>query len=410
MMNKKVLAAALASLCVSGTALAVEIAPGGKGDLLVAPVFMTGGGWTTELKVINTNTVDSAVAKVVFHGPVNSEELLDFLVFLSPGDVWTATVRMNADGTVGVQSSDDSSLVVPSQANGCPSATASSVGFDPNVARFTVPHTTGYVKVFQTRMMRNLGAAPVPKSALLAAYAAACSANTPFGAADTDNVLTGSVKLAHPGSGNQLSLPMLAFANYDNLAYHTVGALTSFANNPSLTNKAQLEDAMWARDWAIPFNNGANQLSFATVTFPTKETYNLSAGTQYSPFPGAPTVTYEVRNEAEERLGTVGCAFSPCPPGTNLTLPNELNIVAISNGGNVANSTAAQIFTQAYNKGWVRAQIQSEPSTVRSNLNYNNFGMNGAPAIVTYINWDHNGGSLQGSWMYAPSTFTPGAY
>ena len=98
-MKKKFLAAAIGAMLIGGSAMAVEVAHGGKGDLLIAPMVMTGGGWTSEMKVVNTSTVDSAVAKVVFHAPDNSAELLDFLIFLSPGDVWVGTLSSNGTTT-----------------------------------------------------------------------------------------------------------------------------------------------------------------------------------------------------------------------------------------------------------------------------------------------------------------------
>lgn len=96
-MVKKSLAVALGAMLVAGSAAAVEVNPGAKGDLLIAPLFMTKGGWQSEFKVINTSVTDSAVAKVVFHAPGRSDEVLDFLIFLSPGDVWTGSVVENAD-------------------------------------------------------------------------------------------------------------------------------------------------------------------------------------------------------------------------------------------------------------------------------------------------------------------------
>jgi len=407
-MLKKSLAAALGAMLMAGTVGAVEVAQGGKGDLLIAPMFMTGGGWTSELKVINTNTVDSAVAKVVFHGPVQSEEVLDFLIYLSPGDVWTGTVMQNADGSIGVSSADPSSILSTNLASQCPSTNGTS-GLDPAVAKFTTPHTTGYATVTQARMLRGLGAAPVAKARVLAAYSAACVDNTAITAADTDNVLTGTVTLANPQNGNKLSLAMTALANYDNLEYLKVGALTSFFATAANTSKKQVEDALWASNFAVPFNNAAGNMSFATVTFPTKETYSGSQGTQYTPFPGPVTVSYSVRNEEEETLGVVGCRVSPCAITPANSLPNELNIIAFVPGGSIAGSNAGQVFTQTFTKGWTNIDIAPEPSDTRSNVNYNNLNQNGAPALVTYIQWDSTGGSLQGTWQYAAKTYTPGA-
>ena len=418
-MMKKSLAAAVGAMLMAGSAAAVEVSHGGKGDLLIAPLFMTGGGWRTELKVINTNTVDSAVAKVVFHAPGRSEEVLDFLIFLSPGDVWVGTIQQNADGSVGVSSTDPSSITVALQANGCPSATGTS-GFDPTQARFTIPVTTGYVNIFETRMIRGLGNAPVAKSAILSAYAAACTAQTLITAADTDNVLVGVTRLFNPTNGNNMSLGMTTLKDYNNTTYHSVGALTGFFNNGALTTKQQVEDALWGSNYVIPYNNAAGQFAFGVVTFPTKETFAASLNSQYAPFfpvvndavndvGTAVPVTYSVRDEEENVLGTVGCVFSPCAPASIVSLPREVNVVAIATGGSIAGSTATQVNTQTFTKGWMNVAITTDVSDTRSVANYNNFGAAGSPAIVTYINWDTTMGNLQGTWQYAPRTYNPAA-
>ncbi len=427
-MMKKSLAAVLGALLMAGAANAqVQVAPGGKGDVLIAPLFMTGGGWSTELKVINTNLVDSAVAKVVFHAPGRSEEVLDFLIFLSPGDVWTGNIVTNADGSVGVQSDDPSSLVV-NLAGGCPSATAASVGFVPTVARFTRPLTTGYVTVFETRMHRqgtapNLGAAPVAKAAILAAYSAACNAGTPITADLTDNVLVGISTLRNPTNGNVLQQDMMALQDYNNTTYHSVGALTGFFNNAALSTKQQVEDALWSSAFTIPFNVTPGNFTFGVVTFPTKETYALSANSQYTPFFPAVNdavndigtqvpVTFEVRDEEENRLGIVGCQFSPCPVVPGNTLPREVNIIQMV-AGTAANTGVApnplQVGTAAFTRGWVNLSIAAVPSTVRSAVNYNNFGIAGAPAVVSYIQWNINGNQLQGNLAYAAKSQSPAA-
>ena len=111
-MFKKRVVAALSAALLAGSAAAVELSTGEKGEVLIAPMIMAAGGWESELRVTNTDTLNSAVVKVVFHEPGRSAEVLDFFIFLSPGDVWRGTAVKNADGTIGVNSTDGSSLMV----------------------------------------------------------------------------------------------------------------------------------------------------------------------------------------------------------------------------------------------------------------------------------------------------------
>lgn len=410
-MKKKFLAAAIGAMLIGGSAMAVEVAHGGKGDLLIAPMVMTGGGWTSELKVVNTNTVDSAVAKVVFHAPDNSAELLDFLIFLSPGDVWVGTLTSDGTSTT-LTSTDDSSLTF-SESAGCPNATGT-VGIRAN---FSVPYTMAYVNIFESRMIRGLptvagttGSPVVTKAAILAKYSADCLAGVFIPPTLTDNVLTGFVKLSNPLNGNVLSLPMTTLANYDNNSHLSVGRFTGFNSNPA-TTKRQVEDAIWSSDFVVPYNNAAGQFTFGTVTFPTKEAFlGTATQSQYSPFPGSPIVGFSVRDEAENLLTRVltGCNFSPCPiiPTTTNAFNNELNVFQIATGAGATSS--ATVFTEGFTKGWVNVSIAPEASEVSGRTGVNLVGgAIGAPALTTFIQWNFVNNSLQGAWSYAPSTFSP---
>lgn len=86
----------------------VRLAPSGNGDFLIYPFYVVmDGGWKTRITVINTSSTFSTVAKVVFRSKVYSEELLDFYIYLTPNDVWEATI-MKEGANVIVHSEDDS--------------------------------------------------------------------------------------------------------------------------------------------------------------------------------------------------------------------------------------------------------------------------------------------------------------
>ena len=81
-MFKKRVVAALSAALLAGSAAAVELGAGQKGEVLIAPMIMAAGGWESELRVVNTDVLNSAVVKVVFHEPARSAEVLDFLLHL----------------------------------------------------------------------------------------------------------------------------------------------------------------------------------------------------------------------------------------------------------------------------------------------------------------------------------------
>ena len=82
----------------TSTATALELAEGGVGHALVVPYFNAQNGNMTVLHVVNTDTANGKAVKVRFRGAANSDDILDFQVFMSPGDVWTGAVTAGADG------------------------------------------------------------------------------------------------------------------------------------------------------------------------------------------------------------------------------------------------------------------------------------------------------------------------
>lgn len=90
----------------------VKLAPENKGDLLFYPFYVAAdGGWETKLWVINTSTTYSVVAKLVIRSWDKSWELLDFLIYLSPADVWNGILRYDALLGPVIYSTDGSVLV-----------------------------------------------------------------------------------------------------------------------------------------------------------------------------------------------------------------------------------------------------------------------------------------------------------
>jgi len=99
-MNRKNLTAAvLAGLAgvagIVGSAQAVNINPDGLGEVLIYPYYTTNGGNATVLSVVNTTDHAKAV-KVRFKEGANSREVLDFNLYMSAWDVWTAAIVDNA--------------------------------------------------------------------------------------------------------------------------------------------------------------------------------------------------------------------------------------------------------------------------------------------------------------------------
>ena len=85
----------------------LELSEGGVGHALVVPYFNAQNGNMTVLHVVNTDVVNGKAVKVRFRGAANSDDILDFQVFMSPGDVWTAAVTAGADGVAQLVTADN---------------------------------------------------------------------------------------------------------------------------------------------------------------------------------------------------------------------------------------------------------------------------------------------------------------
>ncbi len=130
--KKKSLYAALASvgaLGVVGTAQAANVNPDGLGQVLIYPYYTvnskSSAPYNSLLSVVNT-TASAKAVKVRFIEGRNSAEVLDFNLFLSAKDVWTAAVipmpvvspSTGVDSGAGVFTTDKSCTIptVPSTA------------------------------------------------------------------------------------------------------------------------------------------------------------------------------------------------------------------------------------------------------------------------------------------------------
>jgi len=107
--------AASANVIPNGSAGTVELNPRGLGHQLVFPYFTTQGSNNTLVNIVNTDTVNGKAVKVRFRGAGNSDDLFDFQVLMSPGDVWTASLAQDAAGVTKLTTTDNT-CVIPSKA------------------------------------------------------------------------------------------------------------------------------------------------------------------------------------------------------------------------------------------------------------------------------------------------------
>ena len=101
------------------TSQAVNLADDGLGEVALYQYYTARAGWQTFFRIINTSD-DMVPVKVRFRRAADSEDVLDFVVALSPRDMWVAWTDSNVDGngTPGLITWDTSCLApAPSPGN-----------------------------------------------------------------------------------------------------------------------------------------------------------------------------------------------------------------------------------------------------------------------------------------------------
>jgi len=90
---------------------AVNVNPDGLGQVLLYPYYTARGGNDTLISIVNTTDETKAV-KVRFIEALNSREVLDFNLYMSPYDVWVASVTAD-DGGGAKMRTQDTTCTVP---------------------------------------------------------------------------------------------------------------------------------------------------------------------------------------------------------------------------------------------------------------------------------------------------------
>ncbi len=127
-------AAPTAAVLGASDATSFALSEGGTGHNLVVPYFSAQNGNMTVLHLVNTDTQNGKAVKVRFRGAANSDDLMDFQVFLSPQDVFTAAVTQGANGVLQLASSDNTCTLprlnsAPNQATPDGAKAANAVGY-----------------------------------------------------------------------------------------------------------------------------------------------------------------------------------------------------------------------------------------------------------------------------------------
>ena len=298
-LRKKTLALAVAAAATLGGGISAAqaqeaVSADGYGEVALYPYFTVRDGWRTFIHVTNTSA-RTVAAKVRFHAAKGSEDILDFLVVLSPYDMWTAVVE-ERDGKPGVRPTDNS-CTVPAIGSGTfkafitsrvDSADDAREGYAEIIEMGTPADETNAISV---AAKHDSSGVPDDCSVVVSAFGSANIANTRtvFNGAP-DNELIGKFDLINTGrayAGASRAV-MLADFTATPIVYGQFSGEWDFPTLGSGTNGvAGVNTALGAdsisNEWVL--NPGINELSSWVITFPTKSLTVEAAGDDGTPTP-----------------------------------------------------------------------------------------------------------------------------
>lgn len=366
-LKKKLLPSVMATALISGVtfsgnAAAVEVAADATGQVLLAPIFyVKNEGQVNYIKVINTSFTHAVKARIAFRSRVNSTEVLDFILYLTPGDIWRGEV-VNVAGQSWVKSTDDSVRNLPfadsfaSVAGKAASVqmfdAALSVNDDNEMGHFevigaysatgVVNTPSGFITIKQGMSKFDLAkifdtpiATLLPLNACAVGAIVGCNLRTDD---PTSVQLRGEVSLSL--AGDQFGYEMTALDDstdtglvisnpfYDVAVRLSVDLGANFAG-PGVDNILNIESALAAAGFGASYQNNDKGLSFSLITFPTKYRHfkqdpcaSGSTANWTPPFSPQGTMGYNIRqldNQEHDVISAdISVSGSLTPPGAKI--------------------------------------------------------------------------------------------
>ncbi|HEX8009613.1 MAG TPA: hypothetical protein VF814_01525 [Casimicrobiaceae bacterium] len=427
--QRKSLYAALAgvgALGVTGAADAVNVNPNGLGQALIYPYYTvnadgSGNAYNSLLSVVNTTNSAKAV-KVRFLEGKNSREVLDFNLFLSKNDVWTAAIVPSSSGGAAVVSFDKSCTIPANSAFAPPGAdfvNFAYTGSNDDKGGSGLDRTKeGYVEIIEMAtfptytctsiQVTHVGGVPFDCAGVSDGGAASDQAPASGG-------LFGGMSLINVGAGTDYTEDAVALQRFNtNANYQPAGSVSPqltdsspkvsvvFAAEPNPAPPIFFSDlGVYASDWSdqtlynpadpvsatlmhdavmneYVLDAGTNSGTDWVVTFPTKRFY-VNTGTGNAPrlfqrnfndgAGACDDVTLNIYDR-EERTSSTPTTFSPPPPTLTNSICWEANIITFNNSNVLASQNVSNINT-SFEDGWLRlgfARSTSSPVHTLGNI------------------------------------------
>ncbi len=398
--RKKLVSLAVASVVSGGAMMAIpaqamNVSQNQVGQVLLYPYYSVKSGYDTVLTVVNTSN-KTAAFKIRWREAVDSDEVRDFNVILSPHDVWNGAVTVLGDGSTGFRTYDKS--CTSPELPGMKGADRAVAGAKGEVAFANIgDNTAGYFEVFlmgvadsnntgvevttlRTGSLHNAAGVPANCGAVDALFATAGTvSNLDAQMSAPENILKGTVTYinvthgvsfnADPTAIENFSSTPIVFAPIDqdpSLASGDFGSTINFINDGnvnSMVAPGPSSNAVGAllsqRALVGEFSSGTNAATSWVVTQPLKHIAGLDH-TDCWP------ITMSLYNREEKTTQVVNATdFSPYVPGdTTVTLCPEASVLDF-NGSPIfgAGNNHKGVDTSSVGlSGWVKLTVLDDQS------------------------------------------------
>ena len=380
-----------ATLGAAASAHAVNVNPEGLGQVLLYPIYSTENGQYSAVHVTNTTDEYKAV-KVRFLEGMNSQEVLDFNLYLSPFDVWTGVITQTAEGAR--LTTQDTSCTAGAIGNGLDFRTtlfANGTDSVKDASRTRV----GHVEVIEMGELDPTDAATANlRAAILHTDGVPGNCDTIRAAWRTGGVwrttpsagilppgggLYGSVTLVNVDNGVEIAADAVAIDNWtsgqqhnlpgdeapsldagDTLATFKNGTQALFVSGTDAVSAVLMKQNL-SNDYA--YGAGLNAQTDWVVTFPTKRNY-VNQTPAVAPFTeewdpatsaACEPITLTVWDREERENVIDEDQISPRPPVAGISLCHETNVLSIGDSNIIGGEHVRnQLNSVPFQTGWMR--------------------------------------------------------
>jgi hypothetical protein len=399
---------------VAGTAQAVYQNPNGLGQALIYPYYTVqtvgGNSFNTYLSIVNTTSQGKAL-KVRFREGKNSREVLDFNLYMSPNDVWTAAV-VPADATTTsparLLSTDASCTNPPIPTAGVDFRNAQYSGLNTDNTGTGLDRTReGYLEIIE--MATLIGTALTGVTHGTNGIPANCAVVqvptlSPAVLAAPTGGMAGTYTLINVANGSDMGGNAVALANFNPAIIYTdlgneatnlttaqpvsvvvaqqptgttvytntfttgVDAVSSTIMHSAVINEYVLDTATRSNtDWVMTFPTKRYYTATAPVTTPFTNNYVATNG-------ACEAITFNYFNREEQSASASAQDFSPSQGPTPDSLCWESTVLSIRNGaahmptGTVSGvlgstNTAPVNIRTGFQNGWARLAFTGTNAT-----------------------------------------------